>query len=93
MAHHQQPAPPQIDPVERRLVCMGKRIRVTSHPEDPVALAVDNLHAVTESCGRSITAILSTCPDGYDKGRLIAALDELEKCKNAAIQAIHLCQK
>ena len=84
----------QIDPVEKRLQCMGKRLRAEDSADDePLSVALINLHSITESCGRSIVAVLSTCPDGYDKGRLIAALDELEKCKNTAIQAIHLSLK
>lgn len=77
------------DPVEQRLVCMGKRFKPDENNED-TAITIDNLHAIFESCGRSVASVVAG--GAHDKGRLIAALDALEQAKNIAIQAIHLAQ-
>lgn len=77
------------DPIEQRLTCMGKRLKPDDREE--LSVTIDNIHAIFESCGRSVVNAVGAA-GAHDKGRLIAALDALEQAKNIAIQAIHLAQ-
>jgi hypothetical protein len=78
------------DATERRLTCLGKRIKTDDNEE--LAVTVENIHAVFESTGRSVVNLIKG-GERYDKGRLIAFLDALDQAKNIAIQAIHLAQQ
>ena len=73
-----------VDPIEKRVAMLNGRFDL---PPEQIQ-AMDEIRAAVEECGKYIGAVFMS--NKVDTGRAIAAIDELQKAKNTACDALIL---
>jgi hypothetical protein len=75
---------PIVDPIEKRVAMLNGRHDLSSEQ----VMGLNEIRAAAEECGEKLLIIFKKCK--VDTGRAIAAIDELQKVRNTACDALIL---